>query len=182
MSHSHEKLKLPPVFSKWEDGNYERKHLFVQFLSGTTRSSFKEEPKVIKGAHNHLRLLLDPSTLLFDPERLFDHPEFEHALIQFELKHSAYNRGVNKRTKEKNEPTFLVETSLSSYELTPLHISGHPSWIHIWLSEIDADNKKTGANTFIMMFHFIIPKKAPTFTVKKKNEKRKSPTRRRLGF
>ena len=90
MSHSHEKIKLPPVFSKWEDGEYERKHLFVQFLSDTTSSSFKEEPKVIKGAQNHLRLLLDLDTPLFDPERLFDHLEFEHAFIQFEPKHAAF--------------------------------------------------------------------------------------------
>lgn len=82
---------------------------------------------------------------------------------------------------EKTETTFLVEIPLGSYELTPPRISGHPSWIPIWLPEIDADNKKTGADTFIMMFDFIIPRKEPTFTAKKKKKKRKSPTRRTLG-
>ena len=114
MSHSHEKLKLPPVFSKWEDGNCERKHLFVQVLPSTTRSSCKEEPNVIKSAQNHLRMLLDLDISIFDPGRFFDLPEFEHAFIQFEPKHAAYNKGVNKRMGEKTETTFLVEIPLGS--------------------------------------------------------------------
>ena len=118
MSHSDEKLKLPRVFFKWEDGNYERKQLFVQFLSGTTCSSFKEEPKVIKGAQNHFRILLDLDTPLFDPERLFDHLEFEHVFIQFEPNHAAYNKGVNKLMGEKTETTFLVEIPLGWYLVT----------------------------------------------------------------
>ena len=69
--------------------NFE-KHHFFQFLSDPTRSSFKEEPKAIKGAQNHLRLLLDTDTLIFDPERLLDHLEFEHVFIQFEPKHAAF--------------------------------------------------------------------------------------------
>ena len=82
---------------------------------------------------------------------------------------------------ETTETTFLVEIPLGSYEFTPQSISGHPSWIPIWLPEIDADNKKTGADTFIMMFDFMIPTKNPGFTTKKKKKKRRSPTRSVLG-
>ena len=182
MSDSHQLLKLPYVSSDWSDGNNNRKHLFIQQLSGTSLGNIKEDPKVVKLCdQNYFMMVLELDTPLFDSERLFNHPSFEHEYQQGNSKHVAYTEGVNKRMEDKGT-TFLVKIPLGSFECTPEKISGHDSFIPIWLPEVDEDGVETGHQAFILMCDMMLPKKELTFTEKKKMKERrksKSPKNRR---
>ena len=171
MSESHQLLELPCVSSDWSDGNSNRKHMFIQHLSGTTGENIIEEPKVVKlRDQNYLTMKLELDTPLYDSERLFKHPDIEHGYMQGDSKQIAYTQGVNKRMEgqgmEDEETTFFVKIPLGQFEFTPVAISGHESIIPMWLPEVDAENEKTGKDAFILMFDFMVPKKEATFTEK----------------
>ena len=187
MSDSHQLLKLPCFSSDWSDGNHSRRHLFIQHLSGTSLKNIKQPPKVVKlDSQNYLTMMLELDSPLFDSERLFGHPSFEHGYVKGDSKHIAYTQGVNKHMEgegmKDKETTFLVKIPLGMFKFTPREISGHDSSIPIWLPEVDEDDDETGNNAFITMCDFMLPKKEPTFTEKqkmKKTRKSKSPKNRR---
>ena len=188
MSGAIEKMECPKVASPWSDGNNERMHLCVQFLSSMTTQSFIEWPKVCKGStQNHLRMHLKHDTPLHDPERMFNHDDFSYPYIEGDTLHSSYTTQLNSCMGTKKEVIYLVEIPVGKYELTPPDISGHPSILSMWLPEGDSHGNPTENKAFVMLFDLMIPKTEDTFTIRKEKarkqkNKSKSPTgRRRVG-
>ena len=175
-------LRLPHVASKWDDGTYDRLHLFIQMLSGTTAKDFVGKPGFKNGA---FRMWLKLNKVLLQHDRMFDHPEFQ-AHYRFsenekDAKFIAYKKEVNKFMGDDDEKIFMIEIPLGDYEFTPERDSGHSPYLPIWLPEVDADGKKTGDMAHILFFDFRLKKKTESYTLKNKRKKKKSPTRRTLG-
>ena len=188
MSNVSKLLKLPHVISKWSDGENDRLHLFLQMLSGTTVDDFVGNPVVTKRkgtqGQNTFTMKMKLNELLLEHDRLFDHPEFEGFHFQrnkYEPKFIARSIEVNKLMSGKSEIILTVEIPLGEYDWTPEDISGHSPYLPIRLPEVDTNGRETGAKVFIMMFDFMIPRKQPSFTTKKRQRKKRSPTRRTLG-
>ena len=75
---------------------------------------------------------------------------------------------------EKSQVMLSVDIPLPGlYGITPHLISGHGSYVPIWLPGFDDDGDKTGETVFMIMFDLVTPRKLPTFISTFAREKKK---------
>ena len=181
-------LKFPHVSVPWNDGEYTRKHLFIQMLSGMDMNDFTGPdgtgPPVISGGK--LRMKIRVNDVIFNPQRLFNHGEIKSE-CQFKQSsglHAAYSTAVNSHMGKKKDTLISLNIPVppGGFEFTPKRISGHLPYVPIIVPEIDAKGDETTEKAFIMLFDLYIPRSEETFVrTMRKSRSPKGRNRTTLG-
>ena len=89
-------------------------------------------------------------------------------------KYETYISGASDPMGEKSQVMLSVDIPLPGlYGITPHLISGHGSYVPIWLPGFDADGDKTGEIVFMIMFDLVTPRELTTFISTFAREKKK---------